>query len=52
MDSATERAELAFDVLRALREAQIRNPDLIENPHWVDLRLDAFERFGICFEAV
>lgn len=52
MDSPAARADAAFRVLMAIRQAEQRDRDLSHNPFWTMLKQDSFERFNIEFEQV
>jgi len=45
-----DRASLAFDVHSALLRIEAEYPDLKDNPFWIMLKQDAYERFHIAFE--
>lgn len=45
-----ERAEDAWEVHKALLEAELRTPSLKTNPVWRCLRMDAYEAFCMAFE--
>lgn len=44
------RAANAYAVHAALKRAERDDPELLNNPEWTLMRLDAFERFADAFE--
>lgn len=46
------RAAQAYDVHAALLRMERIKPDLRDNPFWIMLKQDAYERFHVAFEAV
>lgn len=48
--SNSTRAEQAYDVHAALLRMERIQPNLRDNPFWIMLKQDAYERFHIAFE--